>query len=513
MSRFSAHLRIKFWNIFVPILFTIVFVVVYCHGFRWLFDYNLNWFSLEHYLWDFFVPLAFSIALPYLLLKRRIRLLQDKGNTKRMAIVLFYVTAIVCFVIVLNTQKNVERLAFETIKIRTVTYVDTYPNDRFFDILDPSINRQEEVFSYQARVKGKNNNNFVITMYLAYPFIQGERRYWFGLSKRETISNRWSNNRKQVAIAELKNRFYTETSERRFDVDYGFRRLMHSDDREEFVKAIQRATNLTEEQYENLVILLPEDIEAMEENELSQAVFWTFGIGSLVMLLMVLFSKLNTNSMNDFKQPAVYFKETKSWSKSILWSFKALPITTSLVGINILVFIVGVLQGVHFLYPSGEELYYYGAATQESLLSEKYWQILSSFFVHAGLMHMLYNMAALYCVGAILEQKLKSFLFVIMYLLSGIFAVLVTLYLGDNVILVGASGAVFGLLGILLAFLLFNVFKRKSRSIVLFCLIFFGGISLVIGFFTPNVANIAHLSGLAFGFTFGSFYALVAKLR
>jgi rhomboid protease GluP len=288
---------------------------------------------------------------------------------------------------------------------------------------------------------------------------------------------------------------------------------MPSDDREGYMKAIKRATNLTDAQYDVLEILVPEDIEAMEGIELSKTTFWVFGIGSLILMIMVLFSIVDTKKLGDSLRPVVYFKESHSWLRSIQWNFRNLPMTTTIIGINLLVFLTGVYQGVHFFFPSGDELFRFGAATQDSLLSENYWQILSSFFVHAGLIHILYNMVALYCVAAFIEQKLKSFLFVIVYLLSGIFAVLITLYLGDNVILVGASGAVFGLLGIMLAFLLFNIFEKESRTLVMFCLIFFGGISLVIGFFTPNVANIAHLSGLAFGFAFGSLYALIAKLR
>lgn len=435
------------------------------------------------------------------------------GSARRVTDALFYVVAIISIILVLMTQERVEYLAFEAIEVPTVAYVASYPNERFFDIVDPSVNRQEEAYGYSTRVTGKYNADFEIKLFLAYPFVDGNKLYWVGLSKRKSVSNHLSKSEKQEAVDQLKKRFYQEVHERRFDTDYGFRRLMPSDNRDGYIKSIKRATHLSDNEYEAIVILAPQNIEAMTEKDIPKAVFWIFGIGSVVIFLMVMFSKLDRKGVSNFDRPAVYFKETKSWIDSMLWGFKELPVTTTVIGINIIIFVIAVFQGVHFLYPSSEELYYFGAATQESLLAENYWQVISSCFVHGGLLHVVYNMFALFFVGLLLEQKMKPILYGVGYIAAGVFAVLSTLYFQEHVVLVGASGAIFGLFGVMLAFLIFKVYERGERSMVWFCLIVFGGVSLVIGFFTPNVGNIAHVSGLAFGFVLGSLFTLGAKGR
>jgi hypothetical protein len=115
------------------------------------------------------------------------------------------------------THKNIERLAFGIIEVPTVAHLETYSNERFFDILDPSVNRKAEAYAYTTRVTGKYNRDFKITVFLAFPFVKGEQQYWFGLSDKEKIPNSWSQSKKRAALEQLKTRFYQEVHERRFD--------------------------------------------------------------------------------------------------------------------------------------------------------------------------------------------------------------------------------------------------------------------------------------------------------
>ena len=103
----------------------------------------------------------------------------------------------------------------------------------------------------------------------------------------------------------------------------------------------------------------------------------------------------------------------------------------------------------------------------------EYFRLLTCAFLHKGIVHLLFNMYALYVIGPQVESFFGKFKFILIYLLSAISASTLSLIFNDNVISVGASGAIFGLLGALLYFgyyyrvYLGNVLKSQIIPIIL----------------------------------------------
>lgn len=142
------------------------------------------------------------------------------------------------------------------------------------------------------------------------------------------------------------------------------------------------------------------------------------------------------------------------------------------------------------------------------------WRFLTSAFLHSpsSLFHILFNMVALWSVGPFLEASLGRWRFLALYLLSAIggsvmFLLLATPYAASwFTVLVGASGAVFGLFGAVLV-----VLRRVGRSA--------GGIvgvlviNAVLGFVLPGVAWQAHLGGLVVGAALGAAFAYAPRER
>ena len=127
----------------------------------------------------------------------------------------------------------------------------------------------------------------------------------------------------------------------------------------------------------------------------------------------------------------------------------------------------------------------------------EYFRLLTCAFLHIGIVHLLFNMYALYVIGPQVESFFGKFKFTLIYLLSAISASTLSLIFNDNVISAGASGAIFGLLGALLYFgyyyrvYLGNVLKSQIVPIIL--------INLVFGFVVSGVENAAHIGGLIGG--------------
>jgi rhomboid protease GluP len=131
------------------------------------------------------------------------------------------------------------------------------------------------------------------------------------------------------------------------------------------------------------------------------------------------------------------------------------------------------------------------------------WRLLSSMFLHSGAVHLGLNMISLYFLGSFVEEAFGRGRFLALYLLSGISGGLAYLYFGGfNVSAVGASGAIFGLLGGVLGYALRRGSFSWQNPLIRQLLILLA-LNLYIGFSIPNISNTAHLGGLAGGFVFG----------
>mgnify|MGYP001294657592 CR=1 FL=1 len=180
------------------------------------------------------------------------------------------------------------------------------------------------------------------------------------------------------------------------------------------------------------------------------------------------------------------------------------PVMTFLLtGTNVLLFF---LQALSARVGSAAALRQWGAVSWELVaVGGEYWRLFASMFLHMSFEHLLSNMFSLIVIGQVTEAALGHIPFLAVYLLSGTGASVFSLWfyhlLNQNVISAGASGAIFGILGALLAAAVrrhgsVNGISR-GRILLLVLLMAYSGYTAV------SVDNAAHLSGLAFGFLLG----------
>ncbi|UTR07986.1 rhomboid family intramembrane serine protease [Alkalihalobacillus sp. LMS6] len=144
----------------------------------------------------------------------------------------------------------------------------------------------------------------------------------------------------------------------------------------------------------------------------------------------------------------------------------------------------------------------YGAKYNPLIMEGEWWRLVTSMFLHIGLLHLFFNAIALFFLGTAVEQLFGTFRFVIIYFLAGIFGSIVSFAFNDYVS-AGASGALFGCFGALLYFGMKHptLFFRTLGKNILFLL----GFNLVLGFIVPGIDNGAHIGGLLGGFLIAAF--------
>jgi membrane associated rhomboid family serine protease len=174
--------------------------------------------------------------------------------------------------------------------------------------------------------------------------------------------------------------------------------------------------------------------------------------------------------------------------------------TTALIGLNLAVFVVEVVLGG---LQSLEVLVRMGAMVPLLVAQGEYWRLFTAMFLHAGPVHLAFNTLALYLFGNVVESALGTARFLAVYVVAGLFASAASFALSPvGAVAVGASGAVFGLLG---AWLAFNLRRRSlslAQSNIQGALLLIG-INLALGFTLRGVDNVAHIGGLVAGVAAG----------
>ena len=182
---------------------------------------------------------------------------------------------------------------------------------------------------------------------------------------------------------------------------------------------------------------------------------------------------------------------TRTRIKRSMRSSSGVPVVTyTLIALNIAVFAVD--------FVTGGSLYGWLAYRGDFTASQP-WRMLTSAFMHASVLHLLFNMFSLFIFGPVIEHAVGRARFAALYLLAAFGGSLAVLLLAPNQAVVGASGAIFGLLGA------FFIIQRRlgGNNTQLLILI---GLNVAFGFIVPNVAWQAHLGGLVVGAAVAAVY-------
>ncbi|WP_159438112.1 rhomboid family protein [Salimicrobium flavidum] len=194
------------------------------------------------------------------------------------------------------------------------------------------------------------------------------------------------------------------------------------------------------------------------------------------------------------KQQLITYKEKQKQRMKDVFEYGKPQLTYILLMLNIIVF--------YFLESVGSTtsistLIEYGAKYNPGIVKGEWWRLVSSMFLHIGVLHIAMNMLALFYLGSAVEQIYGSWRFFITYFLAGILGSGASFYFNDAVA-AGASGAIFGLFGALLYFAwrypsLF--FRTMGWNLIILV-----GINIAFGIMVPQVDNSGHMGGLIGGF-------------
>lgn len=188
-----------------------------------------------------------------------------------------------------------------------------------------------------------------------------------------------------------------------------------------------------------------------------------------------------------------YRQEVKNEKKK-----NKLPIVTvGLIAVNVIMYIITAFLSGSILYSNDNVLVYLGAKENSLIASGQYYRLITAMFLHGGLVHLVLNMYSLFAIGPLVEKVYGKAKYLAIYFVGGIVSSIFS-YKFSQGVSIGASGAIFALLGATLIFAM--KMREKIGKGMVTSILSVIGVNIFIGLTIPNIDNFAHLGGLIGGF-------------
>lgn len=467
----------------------------------WLFVFRTGWLPLDEHVITIWLPALLAMVAAGLVMEPYVRRFRFSARSNVSGLYVFLAMATVAgpAILALNyLQATHGRLAAVPDAAAALRETDA----RFFTLAKPCLNKPAAVAHPRFAISGDRNESLDVTLYVAVPFC-GAQRLWLGLTYEESINNNLDDKRKDA----LYDAFVTRIDLQVRNLDArGYRyyeRVGQNADRRAFLKALKDG---------KVEVASPIFLTPHEEPLGERGGFFLGGAalalatGLMLWVVLVLVTPLKTP-----EEIAAAPKDDASVGALFIPTREAFGLQL-LLDINLLVFLAMVVSGIGVLDFEVDDLIPWGASYGPLNHGLGLYRLVSATFVHAGLFHLLGNLYALLIGGAFLAPVARNMRLLLCYLVCGIGGSLLSVAVHPDIVSVGASGAIFGLFGVLLTLIVFRDPKMVPLTrAVLYSVGVFVVFNAIYGAITPGIDNFAHIGGFLAGIPCGIAIALLDR--
>ena len=183
-----------------------------------------------------------------------------------------------------------------------------------------------------------------------------------------------------------------------------------------------------------------------------------------------------------------------------------MPATYALIAINVIVFLVELAGGGAGQFSNGGSVINDAGLRGPDVANGDWWRVISGGFLHAGFLHLLFNMYVLYVAGSILEPGIGTPRFLGIYFISLVAGSLGALIVDPNTVTVGASGAIFGLMAAVIVVARGRGVEQVAQQFGIFIVL-----NLFLTFAIPGISVGGHIGGLIGGFVAAALVLFVER--
>lgn len=483
-----SYLIVTFLSLSIPLIM------------RYLLNDVLDIYLFNRDSWELWIPYIAPWFGILFILRPRLSILNfEKDNTK---FLLQFMVSLGLGISGIFFQNLYSTASSDLVSLNEISDLQSAPQSNYYKLEEIELKGVEAGIHIDVRTMNKNHR-LVFELFASVPFKSNSKDVpiWLGINYYENISNSLEDSDRERLYEQFVESSLKELQSYDLSKIVYLERLPKSDDLEMYEAAINQS--LTSDINSEFIVLKPKFDSFSERND--GKLFWaliSLGIGTLIFILSVFFTAIDTekyknrqisnkNTENPFSDLCMFIIPTKD-------HFLA-PI---LISTNILVFLLMCFSGVDAIAPKAVELLHWGANRRINILNGEYWRLLTNIFIHGGIMHLFLNLYGLIIASLFIEPIFGKKKFFIIYAVSGLCGSLSSVWWYENTISVGASGAIFGLFGAIMALLTTNIFPEESKVSIFKMFGLYIVVSLLMGL-TGGIDNAAHIGGLVSGFILG----------
>ncbi|HEY6620166.1 MAG TPA: rhomboid family intramembrane serine protease [Steroidobacteraceae bacterium] len=505
----------KFRRIFLPVVLLSLVVALVYSALNWMLVAKTGWLPLDEEVVDFWLPGALAWILVIVLLQPRLRFLKLKDTQGNLPILYHIAALAVVAVPVILAQKYIRSVTGDITHIENADLIASSPMSKYY-VVESICMHMDPPASKGFFTRGRPNAPLSVNIYVMAPVCSTrgqsdhEKRVWIASHYHRVISN-------SASKAEINSSYggFVRDSVSEFNaLDPAQFRFLESigrnSDRRRYEKTLEEAAYSVA----SPIILIPHS-EPFERRS-GERLVWaagSFGVGALIWLVMVLIPTLDRHKIPREPKATGAVKARDGWRALFLprRSNYGLPV---LLAINIAVFVAMVLSGLGVVSFDSDDLLAWGASFRPAIHGLGVFRLISSQFVHGGLIHLVNNLYGLIFAGIFLRPLVNNGRLIACYLLCGLAGSIASVLMHPATISMGASGSIFGLFGILLTMdALGDARMVAARKFILLNAGLFVGLNLLIGATSSGIDNAAHVGGLVTGVALGLVLFLAHRAR
>jgi rhomboid protease GluP len=472
---------------------------------RYLLAIEIELLDFKREVWEIWIPIILPWIPITIWMRPKFRILIFRKESDRKQFGFQFLTWITMAISLLISQMYIGTASGTLQQVVDIEDLNKKDPARYYQIRSFHVLAPLGTSSAEVRASGKHNQHLNIHIYFAHPIVKDihsaispqplQFKYWYGVSFKKQISNRLSMEEKEREYDAFYSECINSMKEYAFnDLTY-FERLPNTEDRDGFLKAVASRT------YGDTDAVILEPKHEPFENRNGNKLQWIFGsylIGTVFFLLMLTWPRVSKLELE--RQLAGKKPKEDDVVDMIKFLIPKPPhfVTSIILDLNILVFLLMLFAGVHIISPNGLELLEWGANRRTETTSGDWWRLITSMFLHGGIMHLILNIYGLVLASLFIEPLLGSTRYAIIYFTSGIMGSTASIWWYENTASVGASGAIFGLCGAILALTLTGIFEKQGKKLILILFGPYVAINLLMGL-VGGIDNAAHLGGLISG--------------
>lgn len=503
---------LKFRFIFIPYLIIAVCLIGGITFLNWLLIIHLRLIEPKEIYIEFAIPAILAFLASFIWIRPRIKVLRFKEREDDRHFVYWFFPVLFLAVPAIMLQMHVAKSFGKLVELPKIENIYDQPLEKYYTVGQLYIDKERAGYSTDFS-NTDNGKKFRMEIFGVFPVYNSVGDLsdntipfaWYAKKFVDDISNSLSPSEKEDEFRTFASNTEAEIGRMSFAGYQYFEREGNTDDFENYSEAVKNS--LAYVGGDAPIVILRPHTESFESRSGTMPV-WISIIsigGLLVFWIMLLFPKIDRKMIKqnakDKTNPLV--AAIRSFTEPLIPE-KGLYGVYGLVAVNCLVFAVMVVVTGSFVEFKVSDLIAWGGESHD-LIFEKWqiWRLFTCMFVHAGVLHLLMNMFALFMGAVFFEPIIGTKRFIVIYVVTGLCASVCSAVFNTDVsVSVGASGAVMGIYGVLIAFLVTGIFGKDGfKSIGLFLFVFVG-YNLLMGLFT-NADNAAHAGGLIAGFIIG----------